>query len=183
MNASEITESAQYLTFRLEDEVFAINVAQVREVLDLTKITKVPRTPDFMRGVINVRGNVVPVVDLRLKFGLPKTTNTLDTRIVVMELLLEGETTVVGALADSVHEVMDLEPANIEKPPKIGSRWRSEFIRGIGKQEDQFIIILDIDRIFSTDELAIVEEAVAETEEAASEAETSEPETAEGSDA
>jgi purine-binding chemotaxis protein CheW len=157
MNTSGKMETGQYLTFKLGDEVFALNVAQVREVLDLTAITKVPGTPDFMRGVINVRGSVVPVMDLRLKFGLSRTENTLDTRIIVMELTLGGEVVVLGTLADSVNEVIDLESAQIEPPPKIGMRWRTEFIKGIGKRDELFIIILDIDRVFSTDELAVLD--------------------------
>ena len=155
---SGIIGTLQYLTFKLGDEVFALEVSQVREVLDITTITKVPNAPDFMRGVINVRGNVVPVVDLRSKFGLDQADRTLDTRIIVMELNIDGDLTTLGALADSVQEVMDLESGQIEDPPKIGSRWKTEFIKGIGKQNDQFIIILDIDQIFSTDELAIVDE-------------------------
>ncbi len=151
------TRATQYLTFRLGDEIFALDVGQVREVLDMGTITKVPRAPEFMRGVINVRGNVVPVVDLRRKFGLSKTEKTVDTRIVVMELNLDDELTVLGALADAVHEVIELEAVHIEAPPRIGSRWRIEFIKGIGKRDDQFIILLDIDRVFSTDELAMVE--------------------------
>jgi len=157
MGKTGITEAGQYLTFKLGEEIFALNVGQVREVLDLAAITKVPGTPDFMRGVINVRGSVVPVMDLRLKFGLSRTENTLDTRIIVMELSLEGEVVVLGTLADSVNEVIDLEPNQIEPPPKIGMRWRTEFIKGIGKRNDLFIIILDIDQVFSTDELAILD--------------------------
>ncbi|CAN2041040.1 purine-binding chemotaxis protein CheW [Candidatus Magnetomoraceae bacterium gMMP-15] len=159
MDETNITEISQYLTFKLGDEVFALDVVQVREVLDLDTITKVPRAPDFMRGVINVRGSVVPVVDLRLKFGLTKTEATVDTRIVVMELLIDGEITTLGAMADSVHEVMELEPTQIEHAPRIGTRWRTEFIKGIGKRDEQFIIILDIDRVFSSEELALVEVA------------------------
>ena len=159
MNESDVIDTGQYLTFILGDEVFALDVAQVREVLDLTTITKVPRSPEFMRGVINVRGSVVPVVDLRLKFGLPQAENTMNTRIIVMEIALDGETTVLGAIADSVQEVIELDPGLIEQPPRIGSRWRTEFIKGIGKRDGGFIIILDIDRIFSTDELALVDEA------------------------
>jgi purine-binding chemotaxis protein CheW len=158
MNETKITETALYLTFRLNEETFAIDVNKVREVLDLSPITKVPRAPEFMRGVINVRGSVVPVVDLKMKFGLLKTEATLDTRIVVMEIDLDGETTVLGAMADSVHEVLELEPGQIQDPPKLGTRWRSEFIRGIGKRNDEFVIITDIDRIFSTDELVVVQE-------------------------
>jgi len=157
MSESRITETAQYLTFRLGDEVFALDVIQVREVLDLSTITRVPGTPDFMRGVINVRGSVVPVMDLRLKFGLAETERTLDTRIVVMELNIGGEITVLGTMADSVNEVIDLDPEQIEPPPRFGMRWRTEFIKGIGKRNEQFIILLDIDRVFSAEELSAVQ--------------------------
>jgi purine-binding chemotaxis protein CheW len=165
-----LTNTGQYLTFRLGEEIFALDVAQVREVLDMCPITKVPGTPDFMRGVINVRGSVVPVMDLRRKFGLPESDQTLDTRIIVMEIDIDGEVTILGTLADSVDEVLDLEPGRIEPPPKIGARWRTEFIRGIGKRDDKFLILLDIDRVFSTDELALAEAAAGETEPAAAEA-------------
>src|SRR3954470_23251347 len=113
MSVSGIVETRQYLTFKLGEEVFAIDVAKVREVLDFTAITKVPRTPDFMSGVINLRGNVVPVVDLRLCFEMSHTEKTVNTCIVVVEMILEGESTVIGALADSVEEVIDLEPDQI----------------------------------------------------------------------
>lgn len=153
MNETAITETALYLTFKLGDELFALNVSQVREVLDLTTITKVPRAPEFMRGVINVRGSVVPVVDMRIKFGLEQTKETHDTRTIVLDLSLDGETVVLGALADSVHEVIELDPTQIEAPPKIGMRWKSEFIKGIGKRNDEFIILLDIDKVFSAEEI------------------------------
>ena len=147
----------QYLTFRLGEEMFALDVSQVREILDVTTITKVPRSPAFMRGVINVRGSVVPVVDLSLKFGMEKIERTLDTRIVVMEISLDGEITVIGALADAVHNVMEMETSQIEAAPKIGAKWNTEFIRGIGKHDNEFIIILDVDRIFSVGELSMVQ--------------------------
>lgn len=156
MSATEITETRQYLTFKLGDEVFATDVAKVREVLDFTTITKIPRTPDFMSGVINLRGNVVPVVDLRLCFEMSKTEKTVNTCVVVVEMLLEGEPTVIGALADSVEEVIDLEPEHIEPAPKIGTQIRTDFIKGMGKRDSQFIMILDIDRIFSAEELSAV---------------------------
>jgi len=149
-------ETRQYLTFKLGDEVFGIDVAKVREVLDFTTITKVPRTPDFMSGVINLRGNVVPVVDLRLCFEMSKTEKTVNTCIVVVEVILEGESTIIGALADSVEEVIDLEPDQIEPAPKIGTQIRTDFIKGMGKRDAQFIMILDIDRVFSAEELALV---------------------------
>jgi purine-binding chemotaxis protein CheW len=153
MSVAGITETAQYLTFKLADEVFAVEVARVREILEYTNITKVPRTPDFMRGVINVRGSVVPVVDLRLKFGLSKTEQSLNTCIVVLEVEFQKEATVLGALADSVQEVIEMEPLSIEPPPKIGSGLQTDLIRGIGKREGKFIMILDTDRVFSGDEL------------------------------
>jgi purine-binding chemotaxis protein CheW len=161
MNQTEITETALYLTFKLEDELFALDVSQVREVLDLTSITKVPGAPGFMRGVINVRGSVVPVMDMRMKFGMTETVTTPDTRTIVMELSLDGQTTILGALADSVHEVIELESGQIEPSPRIGMRWRTEIIKGVGKRNNDFIIILDIDRVFSEDELAKVDASTA----------------------
>ncbi|HZU26803.1 MAG TPA: chemotaxis protein CheW [Bryobacteraceae bacterium] len=153
MSVDAITETRQYLTFKLDNEVFALDVATVREVLDFTNVTRVPRTPEFMRGVINLRGSVVPVVDLRLAFGMSGTEKTVNTCIIVMEVRLEGETTVIGALADSVEEVIDLEPDQIEPAPRIGTSIRTDFIRGMGKRESGFLMILDIDRVFSADQL------------------------------
>ncbi len=157
MSVSGITETALYLTFILEDEVFAVDVSQVREVLDMTTISKVPRSPEFMRGVINVRGSVVPVMDLRTKFALPHAETTVNTRIVIMEINADNNKIVLGAVADSVNDVLELEPDQIEDPPEIGSRWRSDFIKGIGKHDEQFVIILDVDKVFSTDELAVAQ--------------------------
>lgn len=156
MTVSSINQTTQYLTYKLEDEIFALDISKVREVLDFTTVTKVPRTPDFMRGVINLRGSVVPVVDMRLKFGMTKTDKTVNTCVIIVEINLEGERIVIGALADSVQEVIELEPGQIEPPPRIGTRLKTEFIKGMGKRDDHFIIILDIDRIFSSDELSIV---------------------------
>jgi purine-binding chemotaxis protein CheW len=153
-----ITEAAQYITFRLGDELFAIRVSQVREVLEIAKVTRVPTAPDYMRGVVNVRGKAIPVVDLRRRFGLPPAPDTLHTRIVVMELELDGETTILGGVADSVHEVIELEPGEIDPPPRIAMRWRTEFIRGMGRRGEDFIIVLDIDAVFSSEELAVAEE-------------------------
>ena len=158
MSTAGIMEATQYLTFKLDHEVFALDITKVREVLDFTSITKVPRTPAFMRGVINLRGSVVPVVDLRLKFGMPKTEQTVNTCIIITEVTVDGDTTVLGALADSVQEVLDLGSEHIEPAPKIGTKLNTEFIKGMGKQNDRFVIILDIDKVFSTDELALVQE-------------------------
>src|ERR1700749_3013064 len=161
MSVNGITETRQYLTFKLGNEVFGIDVAKVREVLDFTTITAIPRTPDFMSGVINLRGSVVPVVDLRLCFQMTKTERTRNTCIVVVEVMLENEATVIGALADSVEEVIDLEPEQIQPAPRIGTQIRTDFIKGMGKREAQFIMILDIDRVFSAEELSAVRTAEA----------------------
>jgi purine-binding chemotaxis protein CheW len=158
MSVTSITEIAQYLTFKLSDEVFAVEVGRVREILEYITITKVPKTPEFMRGVINVRGSVVPVIDLRLKFGMDRTERSVDTCIIVLEITFEGETTILGALSDSVQEVIEIEPDQIEPAPRIGTRLNTEFIKGIGKREGHFIMILDSDKVFSSDELELVQE-------------------------
>jgi len=153
MSNETVSNISQYLTFTLEDEIFAVDVYQVREVLDMDTITKVPQAPDFMRGVINVRGSVVPVVDLRLKFGLAQADITRDTRIVVMEIQMDDDIAVIGSIADSVNEVVEIDSGQVEPPPKLGSRWRSEVIRGVGRRNDKFIMILDVNLVFSSDEI------------------------------
>jgi purine-binding chemotaxis protein CheW len=159
---SVISQTAQYITFKLGSELFAIDVAQVREVLELPPITKVPTAPPYMRGVVNVRGKAIPVVDLRLKFGLPSAPDTVHSRIVVLELELDQETTVIGGIADSVHEVIELEPSQITPPPRIAMRWRTELIQGMGKRGDEFIIILDINRVFASEQVALLAQEGAE---------------------
>ena len=155
--------SSQYLVFTLAGEFYAVEVYDVKEVLEYTTVTRVPKTQDFMRGVINLRGSVVPVIDLRLKFQMGETEKTIDTSIIVMEVNIEGEMVTLGTLADSVQEVINLDEEQIGPAPQIGTRINTEFIRGIGKQDEQFIIILDTDRIFSEEDLtAVVTEAGAE---------------------
>ena len=146
-------ETSQYLTFRLDEELFALEIGKVREVLEFSAITRVPRMPDFMRGVINLRGNVVPVVDMRLKLGLTMTEKTVDTCVVISEVAIDGERTVLGALVDSVQEVIDLDASNVSPPPHMGSRVDAAVIRGMGKRDDQFIMILDLDKVFTATEL------------------------------
>lgn len=159
MGIAAITKPTKFVTYKLDQENYALDIDQVREVLDYTTITKVPQMPDFVRGVINLRGSVVPVVDLRAKFGLPATERTVDTRILIVEVTVDQESTVLGALADAVKEVIELEPDQIDPPPKIGTRLKTDFIRGVGKRDNEFIIILDVDRVFSSDDLAAVLEA------------------------
>ncbi len=146
----------QYLTFKLDQEVFAIDIAKVREVLDFTTVTKVPRTPDYMRGVINLRGSVVPVIDLRLKFEMSKTEQTVNTCIIISEVILSGDSIIVGMLADSVQEVIDLGPDDFRPNPKVGSQVNNDFIKGMGKRGDGFILLLDIDKVFCLDELIVI---------------------------
>lgn len=159
MATAAITKPTKFVTYKLDGENYALDIDQVREVLDYTAITKVPQMPDFVRGVINLRGSVVPVVDLRTKFGLPPTQRTVDTRILIVEIVVDQESTVLGALADAVKEVIELEPDQIDPPPQIGTRLKTDFIRGVGKRDNEFIIILDVDRVFSSDELSAVQDA------------------------
>jgi purine-binding chemotaxis protein CheW len=155
MSIMSINETRQYLTFELGEETFALEVSYVREILELTTVTKVPKTPPYMTGVINLRGSVVPVFDIRRKFGMGAAEKTVNSCIVVVEVSMEEEKTIIGALVDSVQEVFELEPDQIEPAPKIGTRLRADFIKGMGKKDDRFIIILDIDRVFSIDELNV----------------------------
>jgi purine-binding chemotaxis protein CheW len=159
MSIDTVSKIATYLTFTLGEEQYAVDVTKAREVLEIASITKVPRTPGFMRGVINLRGSVVPVCDMKTKFGMGETARTVDSRVVVMEIMYGGESAVLGVLADSVQEVIELEPGQIEPPPKIGMSIDTEFIRGMGKRNDGFLIILDIDRVFSREDMAVMEEA------------------------
>ncbi|WP_320006096.1 chemotaxis protein CheW [Maridesulfovibrio sp.] len=156
MNAEINSTTNQYLTFTLNKDIYALDIASVREVLELTPITRIPRTPKFMRGVINLRGHAVPVVDMRLKFGMSRTEDTINTCIIIVEVSFDGESTVMGALADSVREVIELTENMIEEPPRMGTTIKTEFIRGMGKQDDDFVIILDINKILSVEELAML---------------------------
>jgi len=159
-----VNDSNQYLTFTLGDEDYALEISKVSEVLDYMKITRVPRMPPFLRGVINLRGNVVPVIDLRLKLEMSAIQRTVDTCIVIVEVDMDGEIVHMGALADSVKEVVALDGSQIAPPPRFGMRLNTEFIKGMGRQDDDFLIILDIDRVLSSEELAAVCEAGEETD-------------------
>jgi len=154
MTEDKKTLSEQYLTFNLQKELYGLDIDSVREVLEVTQITKVPQTQEYMRGVINVRGHAVPVVDLRLKFGLEQGEMTVDTCIIIVEVRIDGESIILGLLVDGVEEVLELGQDNIEPPPRFGTRINSRFMKGIGKLEEKFIIILDIQEVFSEDELS-----------------------------
>lgn len=149
MTTHTITAPLEVLTVGLQGEVFAIDAHSVREILDLVPMTEVPGARPFVSSIINVRGRVVPLADLRVMFGMAQTEPTLDTRIVVIETEIGGEPTIVGILADKVYEVTEIAPTAITDTPRIGMRWRPEFIRCIGKRSDDFIIVPDMGRIFS----------------------------------
>lgn len=132
--------------------MFALDISQVREILDVSTITRIPNAPDYMCGVINVRGKVLPVVDLRRRFDMQPCECTIDTRIVVMDIYFEGNVVAIGALADAVSNVVLLDSDRIEPPPKIGARWETEFITGLGEYMEQFVVILNMDHLFTNEE-------------------------------
>jgi purine-binding chemotaxis protein CheW len=146
----------EVLTFDLQGDLFAVEAMHVREILDLVPITEVPNTDPFVNGLINVRGKVVPLADLRIKLGMELKPPTVDTRIVVLEIEFEGEPATVGIRADKVHEVTEVSASALQETPKVGMRWRPEFIRCIGKRGDNFMVVLDIARVFSA---AVAEDA------------------------
>lgn len=160
-------EAVQYLTFKLDGESFATEINKVREVLEYTQITPVPRSPDFMKGVINLRGSVVPVVDLRLQFGLPAVEPTVDSCIIIIEVNIEGSSTILGALADSVQEVIDLKPEQLEPAPSFGTRIDNDFVQYMGKLDDRFVIVLDMNKVFSMEQINRVEKNSTENNETA----------------
>jgi purine-binding chemotaxis protein CheW len=158
MNDS-ITKLDSFLSFKLDQEIFAINVERVLEILEMKQITKVPKSPDYLCGVINLRGNVLPVIDTRIKFGLSATEFTVNTCIVVLHISFENEFLTIGALVDSVQEVLDIKDDQFQIPPTIGLKYRAEFISGMYKIDEQFIMLLDIDKVFSPDEIVEVKES------------------------
>ncbi len=155
----EHADIKQYLTFKIGDEMYAVDVLKVREVLEWTKITKLPKTPPFLSGVINLRGNVVPIIDLRLKFDMPQAEKTVDTSFVILEVADENDIVIVGGLVDAVREVIKLNSNQLEPPPKMGLSVTSEFITALGKREDDFVIILNVDRVFSKGEISAIKNA------------------------
>jgi purine-binding chemotaxis protein CheW len=156
MSAPDVAPSAQYLTFTLDGERYAVEISNIREVLEFTSVNRVPRTPEYLRGMINLRGNIVPVIDLRLKLGMTRTERTVDTCVIITQVDVDGERLVLGALADSVQEVIELDAGSVAPPPRMGTRVDTRFIRGMGRREDQFLVILDIELVLSEEELTAV---------------------------
>jgi purine-binding chemotaxis protein CheW len=159
MEKSNMATDGQSLTFNLGNEIYAFEIRNVQEVLDYTRITKVPKSMDFLEGVINLRGGVVPVIDLRVKFGMEATQQTVETCIIILEVMVDRVPTILGVLVDSVKEVIDLNLDEIEPVPKIGLELDNQFILGIGKHDNDFVIVLDINNLFSDKELLSVRRA------------------------
>lgn len=153
------TSISMYITFKMGDELFAIDVKYVREVIDLSPIARVPTAPAHLRGVVNVRGKAVPVVDLRRKFGLLDRPPTVHSRILILELNVEHESYIVGGLADSVHDVIELSAKELAPPPRLASRWRSEVITGLAQRDAEFVMMLDVERVFELDDLGTLQSA------------------------
>lgn len=151
-----LQDGTQYVTLGIDREVFAVEVDRVREILDVCPITRIPYAPPFMLGMIDVRGHSVPVIDLRVKLGLPAAEATAQTRIVVLEIEARGRQITMGLLADRVFEVTPLDSQTMEPPPDVGIHWRSEYIRGVGRRGDSFVIVFNLSKLFSGDEIAFI---------------------------
>ncbi len=152
---TKITEG-KFLTFVLNDEVYGIEILKVREIIGLTDVTNVPQTSDYMKGVINLRGKVIPVIDLRLKFSMPEEGYTQETCTIVVEV----DSTSIGIIVDSVSEVMEIKGEEIEDTPQFGHGIDTNFIMGLGKTKDTIVILLDISKVLSEEELEMVEDMV-----------------------
>ncbi len=158
--ASAAAGERQYLTLGIEHEVFAVPVESVLEILDMRRVSRIPEAPPYMLGLLDLRGRSVPVLDLRVKLGLPPQSVTDTTRILVVEVNMNGRALVLGLVADRVIEVLAMGGGEIEPAPEIGVRWRSEYISGVGHRGESFIIIFDLPRLFSTDDAAAIQKSV-----------------------
>lgn len=163
MNENQKIKINSYLSFKLGEEEFAAHASKVLNILELSKITTVPRAPEYMKGVINLRGTVLPVIDTRVKFGMSPTVYTTNTCIIVLDITVDNESIHIGALVDGVQAVLEIEQNQIMPAPSIGSRYRSEFIEGVATIDEKFVMILDMDAIFSANDLTSLMEKTVET--------------------
>jgi purine-binding chemotaxis protein CheW len=166
MHDKSVAQPSQYLTFSMADEECAVAVLQVREIIEYDTLTRVPSTPSWIRGVINLRGGVVPVVDLAAKFGLPERPITKRTCIVIVEIGVDGQPVLAGIMADAVSQVVEIAPADIEAAPSFGTGVRVDYLLGMARSGKKFALLLDIDRLLSIDELAVTQTVGAPTAEA-----------------
>ncbi len=148
--------AGKYLTFELVGEVYGLEILKVQEIIGMMAVTQVPRTPKFVRGVINLRGKVIPVIDLRIKFGLDSQEDTEKTCIIVVQVSQEGVEVTMGILVDEVSEVLDVASEQIEPPPSFGVGVDTEFILGMGKVAQKVVMLLDVDKVLSGGEIATV---------------------------
>lgn len=146
----------QYVTFGIDGEILAVSVEHVREILDMQAIARIPEAPAFLAGLIDVRGRSVPVVDLRLKLGMAATTITEATRIMVVDVPLPGRTLTLGLIADRVYEVAALGIDQIEAPPELGGQWRSEYVTGVSRRGDRFVLLCDVASLFKSHEIGSI---------------------------
>jgi purine-binding chemotaxis protein CheW len=161
-NREKEQDVKQYLTFMIGGEEYAISLLKVKEIIEYDTVTEVPRTPEWVRGVINLRGSVVPVIDLAVKFRLPASVAGKLTCIVITEVECEGEATVMGVMADAVREVIDLRPRDVEEPPTFGTRVKVDYLLGMARSGKKFCLVLDTEKVLSTDELLELPDSVEE---------------------
>ncbi len=157
--AGQVNRAGKYLTFRLAQEEYGLEILKVQEIIGMMNVTRVPKVPDFMRGVINLRGKVIPVVDLRLKFNMEHLEDTEKTCIIVVQISGASQEVTVGIIVDEVSEVMDIRAEQIEPPPAFGASVETTFLLGMGKVEKEVIMMLDIDKVMSTEDLGVLDEA------------------------
>lgn len=163
----EAKDDVQFVTLGIAQEVFAVPVEPVLEILDMRPVFRVPDAPAYLAGLIDVRGRGVPVVDLRIRLGLPSIATTEHTRVVVLQVTLQGRQAVLGLIADRVFEVATLNTKNIDPPPDIGVKWNSDYICGVGRHGDSFVIIFDLVRLFSDEELIVLDKNASHNPDAA----------------
>ncbi len=163
MKRVKTLEGKKFLTFLMANEKYGLEILKVREIIGIMDVTPVPTTPAFVRGVINLRGKVIPVVDLRLKFGMEAKEDTQRTCIIVVHLAREGQEMIMGIIVDEVSEVLDIDQDQIEPPPSFGADIKTDFILGMGKVNQRVVTMLDIDRVLSEREIALVENSAERT--------------------
>ncbi|HMV44216.1 MAG TPA: chemotaxis protein CheW [Leptospiraceae bacterium] len=155
---SKVIEESQYLTFLSGSEVFGIGILKIKEIKEYSSVTTIPMMPEYVKGVINLRGNVVPIIDLLVRFGRGKSTISKRSCVIIVEVEHEEESIDIGILVDAVNEVVDIPPTSIEPAPSFGAKIRIDFIQGIGKLENQFVILLNVNKVLSISELSSIEE-------------------------
>jgi len=164
VNQVRVLQGGKFLTFLMANEKYGLEILKVREIMGMMDVTSVPTTPAFVRGVINLRGKVIPVVDLRLKFGLEAKEDTQRTCIIVVHLTHTAQEMTMGIIVDEVSDVLDIDQNQIEPPPSFGANIRTNFILGMGKVDQKVMTMLDIDRVLSDQEIALVESSAEKTE-------------------